>query len=342
MINVSIIGKTIFAIIVAFCLPIWGAMSQGDIKGTGTEEQDSLIAILREAVVRKPYSSMNHYLLGVANLQNGSRLESWRELCKATALDSTNAAAFIYKGAMLTECRQYLEAEKAFHRALSIDTNSITARLWLGDIFYILDRPHETIAVTREALSRLKSDAGVSNQERALLYLNLGTAFSIGNDTTILNMDSAEIALQTAIQYNPGLIEAYRRLAGVYACQGNIEGADRCFAQIILIEPRDAETYNSWGFSLYVQKKYSESINKFAEALLIDSMASYYHRNLAIVYLDLANIKMKHGKFREAKENAEKAEREFLKAENLDRDFRISDLIEAQLVKLKCGKPNTR
>jgi tetratricopeptide (TPR) repeat protein len=116
-------------------------------------------------------------------------------------------------------------------------------------------------------------------QTLGCFFNNLGNSY---ND--VGNIDSAQLALETAVEINPMLSESRANLGNIYLAKGRVTDAINQYRQALRINPHDAKTHNNMG-NAYVQKDWlNYAINEYHQSIRLEPEFTDAYKNLAIVY----------------------------------------------------------
>lgn len=116
-------------------------------------------------------------------------------------------------------------------------------------------------------------------QTLGCFFNNLGNSY---ND--VGNLDSAQLALERAVEINPTLSESRANLGNIYLAKGLVTEAINQYREALRINPNDAKTHNNIG-NAYVQKDWlNYAVNEYHQSIRLDPKFTDAYKNLAIVY----------------------------------------------------------
>ncbi|MFA5163776.1 MAG: tetratricopeptide repeat protein [Patescibacteria group bacterium] len=132
----------------------------------------------------------------------------------------SNGQAFVELGYYYYERGEYKEAEHAFKKAISADSQDAAGHIGLGQCYREQDRNKEMEKAAKQAI---RLDPG-----NADAYILLGNAYQDREDYR-----SAEEALKQAVELNPRWEPAYTELGSCYRKQGKVKEAHDLAKRII-------------------------------------------------------------------------------------------------------------
>lgn len=113
--------------------------------------------------------------------------------------------------------------------------------------------------------------------------------WSLGNDAKAKGV----AAYKKAIQLNPKLFEAHRRLGDLYrrntTLHGAFQSAAESYKEALKIRP-DAETFSRLGISYIEMGKTADALAPFEEAVRLNPKGPSFQYNLGSTYAELGNI----------------------------------------------------
>lgn len=92
-------------------------------------------------------------------------------------------------------------------------------------------------------------------------------------------------SLQTAIKYNPKLMDAYKYLAVAYNKLGKNEDALKTLQQAVRVQPASTEALKNLGDAYMQNKDYDNAEKQFLLMSKLAPTSSYAHQSLANIYL---------------------------------------------------------
>jgi TolB-like protein/tetratricopeptide (TPR) repeat protein len=171
---------------------------------------------------------------------------------RAIALDSTLAEAWASRGVLQGRSWKWIDAERDFRRAISLNTRYAPAQQWLGEMLLVTGRiPESTRALERAAqldpsspviagalglsLGLAGRNDAISAAERAVSYdsTSVVSRVTLGMTHLYLHHPAAAIApLEAAIRIDPTSRTALGLLGYAYAVSGDSTGARRMRARV--------------------------------------------------------------------------------------------------------------
>ena len=101
-------------------------------------------------------------------------------------------------------------------------------------------------------------------------------------------------AYQKAIQLNPNLVEAHRRLGDLYRKNtghpSNFQHAIDAYKKALELNPNDAETVSRLGISYSALGRLPEAIPAFEQAVRLDPRVAMYQYNLGFTHAELMSL----------------------------------------------------
>ena len=130
----------------------------------------------------------------------------------------------------------------------------------------------------QDAIARLDAVAQTGAGVDVLLTLARGYA-SVGD------APKAEAALKRAIETDPGRLQAYVLLGGLYAAQKRLADARAQFENVVKQNPRSVPAHTMIGMLLEAEGKSTEAEHAYQQALAVDARAAVAANNLAWIYV---------------------------------------------------------
>jgi len=116
-------------------------------------------------------------------------------------------------------------------------------------------------------------------QTLGCFFNNLGNSYD-----DIGNIDSALLALETAVEINPTLSEARSNLGNIYLTKGQVTNAINQYREAIKINPNEAKTHNNLG-NAYVQRDWlNYAVSEYLWSIRLNPKFTDAYKNLALVY----------------------------------------------------------
>ncbi len=211
-----------------------------------------------------------------------------------------SCAAITQLGYILTSCLvpEVKAASAGQHVFLSIDGFSPDSMIFVD---FSIDSIIEVDAnrySREESYYHLKNTAGLDDETSKLfatyysffqLTTGIGLSHNIHNNLGIAydrigRYEEAIEELNTALQFNPGYIEAYNNLAVTYDKMGKHDEAKRELQEALRLNPAYIEAHNNLG-SLYARTgRYEDAIEELREALRLNPAYAVARNNLGHIY----------------------------------------------------------
>ena len=151
----------------------------------------------------------------------------------AAALNPRLTGIHTQLGNIYLQMQRWDDARVAFNKAISLDADSALAYQGLSNVYRRLGDNQQTMDTAMRAISLLH------RLPRA--HFNLGVALARSEE-----FDRARVALETAIRFQPDMVNAHRYLALIYRAQGDTEKLDFHRGEVHrLINRRDASDSQS-------------------------------------------------------------------------------------------------
>ena len=116
-------------------------------------------------------------------------------------------------------------------------------------------------------------------QTLGCFFNNLGNSYSDISDT-----DSAQRALEMAVDINPLLAESHTNLGNIYLKKGWIKEAVKEYRAALEIKPDDAKTHNNLGNAYFQQEWWNDAISEYTKSVNLDPNFIDAYKNLSSAY----------------------------------------------------------
>lgn len=103
-----------------------------------------------------------------------------------------------------------------------------------------------------------------------------------------------------AVQAVPNNHIAFRMLGNALSRKGDMDGANRCFAESLRIMPDDDSTHIEWGSAATKERRIGEALYHYNEALRINPGSAIAHYDLGVLLADQGKFEEAIGHFLEA------------------------------------------
>lgn len=148
-------------------------------------------------------------------------------------------------------------AEKAYRRVLAQDPKSAEAQAGLAHVLVTKKQYDEAETLVKGALEQSPNDPAL-NAELASALVAQGKPEAVP-------------VLTKLHEEQPGNEEITRMLADLLASNGNIDGSEQIYGQLLAAHPTDAGLLVAHGQNLVRQQKYAEAVQVFTKATDVDA-----------------------------------------------------------------------
>jgi len=122
-------------------------------------------------------------------------------------------------------------------------------------------------------------------QTLGCFFNNLGNSYD-----EVGNTDSAKMALERAVEINPGLAESHLNLGNVYLKLGRTQNAITQYKRAIEINPNESKAHNNLGNAYLKIQWFDYAIVEYETALELDPDFTDVYTNLASAYFKIENF----------------------------------------------------
>ncbi len=217
------------------------------------------------------YYENNTYEQAIVDAQSALKIDS-------THLNSLHLLADVYL--------DYFQSKKAIETleyASSLYPSNIQTLLKKSEFHYILKQYEASMQTINEILQQ--------EPQNAEAFFMFGQNFMEQGDTA-----RAINSYQTAVEYEPELIDAWIKLGQLQAAIGN-SIAGKYFDSAISIDPENPVVRHAKADYLADQNKLTEAIQVYRELALIDPNYDDAYFNSGLIYLDLDSIPQAYKQF---------------------------------------------
>ncbi|HEX4829540.1 MAG TPA: tetratricopeptide repeat protein [Trebonia sp.] len=200
---------------------------------------------------------------------------------------AAKAREYLTDGNDLHDRGRYLDAEKAFRRAIRLDRNSAGAHHGLGEALRKLGRFGEAEAVLRGAIRIDPADV--------LARASLGSALRRQG-----LLAEAEVALRDAIRIAPGYARAHKVLGNVLRDAGRCDEAMTTLREATRLDPGYVRAYNNLGIVAIAAGRCDEAVRALQEAIRLDPGFAEAHNSLGNALKGLGRLPEAEAAYREA------------------------------------------
>ncbi len=203
---------------------------------------------------------------------------------RAVGLDPRYASAFaglcdahLAQYVLLKDTIFFEQAEKACHRALTLDRSLVEARLALGSLYRHSGQYDEALA---ELQAVAKSNPGIVQA-----YDELGATYRGMN-----RMQDAEDAYRQAVALEPSYWAVHKSLGNFLYRSGHYQDAAKSYQEVIRIAPDNASAYNNLGSAQYMLGNFEGAATAWERALaLAPNRSTYLNQGASYFYVGQFN-----------------------------------------------------
>ncbi len=217
---------------------------------------------------------------------NGSESELWSDglqllrtpFMSDREIGDSIASIHLCEGWEYLQQKEYLQAIKSFHAALTIDPDLIRAYQGTALIHqYLLDYP-EAIENFSKVVNLNISNAS-AYLDRGVCYLDWGKDIDREDESYLINYENALDDFNTAVTLDRTLVAAYYQRAAINFYFGNLDLSIANFSKIIELASSSNAYYNR-AIIWWESDEYRSALTDFDRAIALDSnyVAAYYWR----------------------------------------------------------------
>ncbi|WP_411881699.1 tetratricopeptide repeat protein [Polaromonas sp. YR568] len=212
------------------------------------------------------------HLLGVVHWQTGNLIEAEKLICKALAV--SERADFLQNfGDVLKDGGRLAEAEAAYRRAVTIDSDLVEAHNKLSNLLHGSRRLAEAEVSYRRTLE-LKPDFAEGHNNLGLLL----------HDSR--RLEEAELAFRRALELKPGFVEAHFNLGRLLYSSKRLVEAEAAYRRALALRPHYAKAQTNLGLVLKDSKRLVEAEAAYRCALELAPDLADAHNNLGVLLQD--------------------------------------------------------
>jgi tetratricopeptide (TPR) repeat protein len=236
---------------------------------------------LEKAVALKPQHARAHLYYGRALNLAGQPDAAEKEVQAALLLDPSLAIGHYDLGQIYLGEKHFAEAASAFQKALALDSKLVQAELGLALAAEGLQKQTEAVTHFEKYLAAVPDDfetrfhlAGIylalDQNEQALNNLLQvyrvkpklpGLAASLGDVNALLKkFPESETFYREAVAASPGVAELHRVLGQTLLDEEKLQEAENEFRASLKLDAHDREAAKGLATSLYLQKRYQETV----------------------------------------------------------------------------------
>ncbi len=232
---------------------------------------DKSLTYAQQAVTIAPQSPDAQSLLVRNHLLKGDQAKAAEIVATLQKAYPNSPGLYNLSALIQLSKRDAAGARAAYARALSVAPSNLEALT--GVVRLDLAAGRRT-----EAVERLDAAAKAAADVEAML--TVGRGYMSAGDP-----DKAEAVLERAIEADPGRLQAYSLLGGLYAGQRRLDEAKQQFERVIAQNPKSVPAQTMVGMILEAQGKPAEAEHAYEQVLAIDPRAAVAANNLAWIYV---------------------------------------------------------
>jgi superkiller protein 3 len=224
--------------------------------------------MFREILAENPTISTAHLGVGDIYLIKKDYDKAEPHFAVACKLEPRNFDAQYGHGLALQMLSRFVEAIRAYHRALTINPESIKANLNLAITYLQMNEPEASLAFAEKAVD-LEAGNGAAR-------INLGAAYEkLGRNAEAIEQYTAAMEL---VENTPPLM---MNLINVLAAERRYQEAANTAENLVRIE-QSANAYERMGWCYFRLSNYSQSIAAYREAVRIDPNHWQSHNGIGV------------------------------------------------------------
>jgi len=197
---------------------------------------ENAIPAMRRAIEKEPKNDFYRSRYGLLLVNSKAPAAALVRVEEALKEFPDSASLWFALGIAQFDDNKISEAQKAFEKALSIDSKLIPARAYLGAVFVEQARYADAVKIYEQAIGL--------NGKVALLYYLLGDTLLKMTD---IDEKRIEIALRRAVELDANLTSAHLTLGRLYVRQARWTEAAVSLERAAKLEPNRAETFYQLG-----------------------------------------------------------------------------------------------
>jgi tetratricopeptide (TPR) repeat protein len=245
--------------------------------GGDAANPDELMTEAAPAIMEKIKPSLNAIVLYTDKRQQ-SVLKADEIIAGRKESDVNVQWAYVIKGNDLLDKGEFTEAEKMFHKAISLNRSNPQPYIQLGLAL-------QSQGKVDEAIKQFQRVLGI-DPKSAKAYNNIGAALVKKADLTKTPPDQAIEAYRRAIEVDPSYSLSYNNLGLVLYNHGNVDEAIVRYREAIKVDPNYLYAQWNLAYSLENQGKLDEALDSYRAAI----GCAKDPRQLAILHTYVGNI----------------------------------------------------
>lgn len=182
-------------------------------------------AIFEAYVDWKPGNGWGHYMLGLSAWKGGDFLKAETAFERALSIDPEHVKSLVNSARLFIDQKRQGDAVERLARATQIDPES-------GEVLRLLARTYRDLGRNDEAIDAY----------RRVIELNDGDAWSLNNLGTLLveieRADEAVPLLKQAVEVRMNVAEFHNNLGLALEATGSVKAAAEAYKDALLVDPR--------------------------------------------------------------------------------------------------------
>jgi superkiller protein 3 len=219
-------------------------------------EYDAALSLFQEILAENPTITTAHLGIGDIYIIKKDYPKAEPHYGLAAKLEPRNFDAQYGHGLALQMLSRFIEAVRAYHRALTIDPESVKANLNLAITYLQMNEAQSALTFAQKAVG-LDPASGPAR-------VNLGAAYErVGKNAQAIEQYTAAMEL---VQHTPPLM---MNLINVLSAEKRYQEAANTAENLVKIEP-SANAYERMGWCYFRLSQFDKSIDAYREAVKID------------------------------------------------------------------------
>lgn len=271
--------------ILAFLVAIAIFACKGDKKKEVVYQKtgDEIVDALSEQILNAPLVPEHYYQRASALYEREDYALAIEDLKKAIAIDSLNPNYYHLLADNYMDYYRSREALETMRDVLKIYPERVPSLLKLAEMEYIVERHDVSIYNCNLILK--------NNPQNADAFFILGLNFR-----ALKEIDQAIGAFQTAVEFDPELIDAWMILGDLYAEKGSKKAIDY-YNSAILLAPDKPEPKHSKAFYLQNNGDMPGAIDLYREIVVSNPDYTMAYLNSGILYMQMDSLDRAYEQF---------------------------------------------
>ncbi len=226
------------------------------------------------------FSGMPTLMVMIGNLyaNKGNFDEAIFWFQKALQRDPCNENALNQLAHILEQEGQFEYANEYYQRLNKLQPNNPDVYCCLANTFYMSGNIEESVRHYKMALQ--------SGRGNAEWQANIARTLAKIYHDHFQNLDAAQLALQSAIEFSPEDTESYIHLGVLYFEKQDFENAELTYQQAIRVNPNNAQLFSSLGYLKWMNNDIEQAVSLYEKAIQLEPQYDIPHNNLGVIYMD--------------------------------------------------------